>query len=31
MSSEEKEYYDHDLYKYWKDEKDADVVAWGIR
>ncbi len=30
MSSEEKEYYDHDLYKYCKDEKEADAVAWAF-
>ena len=30
MSSEKKEYYDHDLHKYCKDEKEADAVAWAF-
>ena len=30
MSAEEKETYEHDIYKYCKDEKDADAVAWAF-
>ena len=28
--AEEKEVYDHPLYKYCKNEKDADAVAWAF-
>ena len=30
MSTEEKETFEHDIYKYCKDEKEADAVAWAF-
>ena len=30
MSTEEKETYEHNIYKYCKEEKDADAVAWAF-